>query len=563
MMSEMLIVAPECPAITVTLTDSMGGHFGQDDHWSSFRKTYSDSESDSGCTSNRSDWFSVANGSVGCPSSAASDCGQCSDSDTDVDSLCQRSKCSDTSITVSKVLKKQKATSWHTIMMDADYVLELWETGQSRSRSKLNTHPLRTTQICPCPELSSDVLRGKYRKVPLRRYDSVLCFNANHEDSSSMFKRDSKRQSVNLLDDIMAVKAVRQGPKKEPKVQVFVEPLNFVNGHLVRANSVRYVQSPDPVYKLFEAEPSSCLPARERAAQLVTGLKLTAGQANMFAMKVTSIDQGLFMQLRPLEVMTIVLGGNNCQPSCTMSTLETITDFGKLVSMMLKNVTLNEITADGQATQIASVIEVACALRRLRNWHSLSIVVKALQCPKVYQLDLAWALLKTKWPMHFRDFLTLSKLVHRSDVHLLRSKSPAIPSLDTLIKLFRLHCSAKWDLTENKPRWTEPPTLTRWLEKQLAGLCSQFVRKESACSLGHLEMAARESRGKSMLNGQDDPVRFIPLSSLPSTWTQNPIQNVPSEFKRDLVECFVTSFNYELNLISHYGLFKFDLKTSS
>lgn len=100
--------------------------------------------------------------------------------------------------------------------------------------------------------------------------------------------------------------------------------------------------------------------------------------------------------------------------------------------------------------------QVATCLRKLRNWHSLSVVIESLQSLSVYKLTNSWSLLKSNYPVHFFDYVHLVTLINRSRVDILRSRQPCLPSLRSLISLLRIQCASKIDLmTASQRRWTE------------------------------------------------------------------------------------------------------------
>jgi len=224
---------------------------------------------------------------------------------------------------------------------------------------------------------------------------------------------------------------------------------------------------------------------------------------------------------------------------------------------MVKVMTSREQRAELQAQKLAAFIEVACALRRLRNFQSLEVIMQALQSFELFKLDQAWIYLRAKHPVHFTDYTKLCSLVNQSssNLNLLRAEGPCLPSLNGLISLMRLLCASKWDLLEHRPRWTESPNLSAWLEKQ-AGNVPKFTKTSNISSIpkDHAFHEANDVQASTLLP-ENDVIRFIPIACLPKSWTSRDVRRIPVVFKRPVLEAFLSWFEYEQGLVRRYTIF--------
>lgn len=57
----------------------------------------------------------------------------------------------------------------------------------------------------------------------------------------------------------------------------------------------------------------------------------------------------------------------------------------------------------------------------------------------------------------------------------------------------------------------------------------------------------------------NDPIRFIPYSSLPRTWTEREVRRISICCKRQVTDAFISSFKSEMCLLRQYAVFKGDI----
>lgn len=193
------------------------------------------------------------------------------------------------------------------------------------------------------------------------------------------------------------------------------------------------------------------------------------------------------------------------------------------------------------------------ALRRLHNWHSLQLLIEALQSPELYALDACWAHVQHHHATHFNAYLTLCHLVGQFNVCLVRSVrgQSCIPTLRSLVTMFKLHCGARWDLIVNARKWTEPPNLSKWLER------------EARSNAGHLPATPRLVKPVVASPAASDQLRLIPISSLPVSWTQVDVSRVPSSLRDQLVHCYLQSFGEEMAMVRKHSCFTGNLEVNS
>lgn len=232
--------------------------------------------------------------------------------------------------------------------------------------------------------------------------------------------------------------------------------------------------------------------------------------------------------------------------------LQDILEFGTELNKFVVSVIRKQITPETQGIKIAGFIEVACILRKLRNWHSLVNVIRALQSPKIYFMEEAWIAVKKVFPVHFNDYIKLCRLVRLNQTCIIGSTiGSSIPSLASLLSKISIHCIATWDLLEHKRRWTEQPSIAGWVDNELIGQLveSQKLRQKQE----EIYMLSLEGNHYSLLP-LNDPIRLIPLSSLPRNWTQKDIKYITNSYMKPIVKCFQTSFQKEMTLIRHYTI---------
>jgi hypothetical protein len=170
----------------------------------------------------------------------------------------------------------------------------------------------------------------------------------------------------------------------------------------------------------------------------------------------------------------------------------------------------------------------------------------------VYKLEAAWISLRAKHPVHFADYIKLCDLVNQSALSLLRADGPSLLSLNGLVMLIRLLAASKWDVLEHRPRWTESPNLSGWLEKH-AGNVPKFSSSDLKIPKKHSFNA--EVSSKSTLLPELDVLRFIPLDCLPTSWTGRDVQRIPVNHKRPVLEAFLGWFEHEQNQVRRYTIF--------
>ncbi len=89
-----------------------------------------------------------------------------------------------------------------------------------------------------------------------------------------------------------------------------------------------------------------------------------------------------------------------------------------------------------------------------------------------------------------------------------------------------------------------------WLDNELIGQLveSQKMREkqEENCILSIDENQC------SLLPVKDTNIRFIHYSSLPNNWTKKDIKFMPHAYLKQIIKCFNSSINNEINLIDKY-----------
>ncbi|CAG2101853.1 unnamed protein product, partial [Medioppia subpectinata] len=235
---------------------------------------------------------------------------------------------------------------------------------------------------------------------------------------------------------------------------------------------------------------------------------------------------------------------------------------------------------------------VGCVLRKLRNWQSLASLIHGLQSPQIYSLSNAWFVTRAKYPIHFNDYLKLSRVVRNDSVAILRSHQPSIPSLSSFVSLLRVRCVATWDRLDSNPRWTESPSLVQWLEgqmlttlalqesmgnsavratealrqkarkqKQIYAIVEKFIEDSTPGAVAgrpaesHMDRCLKElSPEKRSFMPLNDPIYFIEHDHLPVAWTQRSARHIPAEYQSKIIRCFANSYNIEISLLKAYKM---------
>ncbi|XP_053214355.1 serine-rich adhesin for platelets-like [Panonychus citri] len=277
------------------------------------------------------------------------------------------------------------------------------------------------------------------------------------------------------------------------------------------------------------------------------------------AMQLTTIDKDLYLHIKPTEMSALVLGRLKRFDSDDLNGIRTLLEFSDQVKKLVCQVINRETSSESQARKIAAFIEVACVLRKLRNWHSLEVIIKALQSPSVYFLEMAWLQTKEQFPIHFSDFLRLCSLVDLCDNYILRmpTNRPSIPNFKNLIHFFQIQCSAKIDLCENKPKWVEPPSIAGWLNDELV----EDIRASiGLATIGDSDsdglVEASLEPGKTSLIPGNEPVRFIVPSTLPSPWINREPRSLSSSHRKSVTLFLLSAFVEEVENIRRYKMRK-------
>ena len=156
---------------------------------------------------------------------------------------------------------------------------------------------------------------------------------------------------------------------------------------------------------------------------------------------------------------------------------------------------------------------------------------------------------------------------------ILRSRQPCLPSLLGLISLMKVRCAATWDRLENYPKWTEPPTLVSWLEKQLMikskkkdAVKIEIENEKNKLKSRNLNKSVNQNTKNSPdeecnhgVNGGNlsfipfnDPVYFIFDNQLPPTWMGRSVRNIPAKFHAKIIRCFHNSYALELSNLDKF-----------
>ncbi|XP_015782038.1 phosphatidylinositol 3-kinase 2 [Tetranychus urticae] len=274
------------------------------------------------------------------------------------------------------------------------------------------------------------------------------------------------------------------------------------------------------------------------------------------AMQLTAIDKDLYLQIRPTEMSALLLGRLKKFDSDDLNGVRTLLEFSEQVKKLVCSVINRETSSESQARKIAAFIEVACVLRKLRNWHSLEAIIKALQSPSVYFLETAWTQTKEQFPIHFSDFLRLTSLVNLCDNYILRMSpsKPSIPNFRNLVHFLEIQCAAKFDLCENKPKWIEPPSIAGWLNNELVQDIRASIGLTSINSNNDDLVVATLDPSKTTLIPGNEPVRFIVPSTLPLPWINCEPRSISSAHRNSVTFYVLTAFEEELRNIRRFKM---------
>ena len=123
--------------------------------------------------------------------------------------------------------------------------------------------------------------------------------------------------------------------------------------------------------------------------------------------------------------------------------------------------------AHSQAKAIADVIEAACSLRKLENFHGLNVVMGGLQSLPVYRMIDGWLFLECNLNAHYRDYCRLLKFARKLDHFVLGTPRPHIPTLGGLVNRLRLCCMVSWDLADADRKFVEHPSIAGMFEPEM------------------------------------------------------------------------------------------------
>ncbi|CAG2170928.1 unnamed protein product, partial [Oppiella nova] len=389
-------------------------------------------------------------------------------------------------------------SDWTSISMLADCVLIKWLENSERHRQRTvnKVLPDAVKYMCPKPELQSRLLQCPDAKLPLRRTNSELDFHklgfqerkglVHHKGNTT---GATKRQQSS--DSSRRGSAATPGVRDDIDLNVGSEKGRFrANTSLsIRRKSVHFTAPPKSGKKdRFDLRVGGNLKTDAKA--LVQSIRLE--NPISLALQITKIEKELMTGLPSDEVMSLVLRkGKNTDAKSRLSKL---IDFGHELSQLIADIIVREVTVEAQGKKIAALIEVGCVLRKLRNWQSLTSLIRGLQLPQIYGLSNAWFVTRAKYPIHFNDYLKLSQVVRNDSIAILRSHQPSIPSLSSFVALLRVRCLATWDLLDSQPRWTESPNLALWLERQM--LSTIAIQESIVNSADRMAEAIRKKQKK-------------------------------------------------------------------
>ncbi|RWS28217.1 uncharacterized protein B4U80_12807 [Leptotrombidium deliense] len=366
-------------------------------------------------------------------------------------------------VTDTKFLKGR--STWASLLIAAEEALIQWEDAAKYRKKTVNRVLDEVSFISPLSALESETLLSPNCKLPLRRYCSNIDLRKFRKDRKCKQSNLRRRKSLLEFDEIASLENVENLPKdKQSKNDSSVneieeQTMNEKNTFLMKTfRSMRSARSVGNHKKVEENRQKSVTP-KSRAKSLISTMKLN--NPISVGIQLTNIDKELFSKLTAVEVFQVVIGKEKSLSNNKLNGIETLIAFREEVKRMVINVITKETTTELQSRKMAAFIEVACVLRKLRNWNSLECVIKALQSPHIYVLEKAWSHTATTYPIHFGDYLKLVKFVRSCDQHLIRTteSQPSIPSLTSFVNTFKVQCSAKYDLIVCERRWTEADNL--------------------------------------------------------------------------------------------------------
>ncbi|CAG2104339.1 unnamed protein product [Medioppia subpectinata] len=395
-------------------------------------------------------------------------------------------------------------TTWETINTKADLALNKWCSLYSRKVNRVLS--IATDYVCPDPSLQNKfLLQSKRIQKPLKRwnsYEDLYALNRPTQCTDNalnplVFTEDTlfARHEFNEFES-----QVTTNGKKRKASETSVDSLDKTTYETIVLQPISNPQFVKRVNSLVQKR-------RFEAKRLLANIRANSPQS--LALYITEIDKQYYLRLKDSQLYHCMAG--ECR-----------------------------------------VNQVACILRKLRNWQSLVTIIRALQSPKIYFMEEAWMTTRNQFPIHFNDYLKLCRLVRLNQTCIIGSTfGPSIPTLASLVSRISIHCIATWDLLEHKRRWTEQPSIAGWVDSELIG---QLVESQKLRQRQEERYMLSLDDSQNTLLPFNDPIRLIHYTSLPINWRQQDIKYITQTHLKPIVKCFQSSFEKEIHFIRQYNI---------
>nr|XP_027200563.1 uncharacterized protein LOC113794635 [Dermatophagoides pteronyssinus] len=399
------------------------------------------------------------------------------------------------------LLERRKSfITWKQLILEADACLSIWELSalknlyhrfdnQTQTIGVVLGKPIDWIQIDPnyhlrqiCQQLKNHTAIKQDKHQVLKRWSSLedLYFGKQNNQTGSNYKTDDS------IDTIDCSRSNRLKQSNNRILSLSSTKLNNRTKKFRETKSNKSFRSNTTFNKLYSSI-KSLNNRSEKYCNIVyreLSSLLQYSSAVHFALYVTKFHQEYFHHRLSVNFFNIctklilpkqntIVDDNNVIVDCLYDLLkfdDIVVDVIRDHMFCTKSINNNNNDND-RIRFLINLIESACLLRQLRNFHGLQLMIGAIQSPRLYfDHQYYWRLLQQTYPIHYRDYQCLSMFCRQlscSNSMLSCINFTHLPPIHSILNRLRLSCAQAWNIYDANIRFTNGPSMAKWVETQI------------------------------------------------------------------------------------------------
>ncbi|XP_075677117.1 uncharacterized protein LOC113794635 isoform X2 [Dermatophagoides pteronyssinus] len=397
------------------------------------------------------------------------------------------------------LLERRKSfITWKQLILEADACLSIWELSalknlyhrfdnQTQTIGVALGKPIDWIQIDPnyhlrqiCQQLKNHTAIKQDKHQVLKRWSSMedLYFGKQNNQTGSNYKTD---------DSIDTIDCSRYNRLKQSNNRILSLSSTKLNNRTkkFRETKSKSIRSNTTFNKLYSSI-KSLNNRSEKYCNIVyreLSSLLQYSSAVHFALYVTKFHQEYFRHRLSDNFFNIctklILPKQNTIVDDNVVVVDCLYDLLKFDDIVVDVIrdhmfctkSINNNNDNDRIRFLINLIESACLLRQLRNFHGLQLMIGAIQSPRLYfDHQYYWRLLQQTYPIHYRDYQCLSMFCRQlscSNSMLSCINFTHLPPIHSILNRLRLSCAQAWNIYDANIRFTNGPSMAKWVETQI------------------------------------------------------------------------------------------------